>query len=90
MMSDAGRGLRDEGPVRAHSSREWSSAGAPPRGRPRTSSVIAPGACTAGVAANVLAIEPEATKTLGRVCTREGEDVSKSQDAWNRPVGRSR
>jgi len=29
--SDVGRGLRDEGPVRAHSSREWNAAGAPPR-----------------------------------------------------------
>jgi len=55
MASDVGRGLRAaadlrrEGPVRAHSSREWSAAGAPPRGRPRTPSVIGPGAWRAGV-----------------------------------------
>lgn len=34
MTSDVSRGLRDEGPVRAHSSREWNAAGAPPRGGP--------------------------------------------------------
>ena len=45
-----------EGPVRAHSSREWSVTGAPPRGRPRAPSVITPGACVAGVAAYVLAM----------------------------------
>jgi len=54
MASDVGRGLREaacrrrEGPVRAHSSREWSTAGSPPRGRPRTSFVIGPGARSAG------------------------------------------
>lgn len=55
MASDVGRGLRAaacrqrEGPVRAHSSREWNVTGSPPRGRPRTPYVIDPGACTAGV-----------------------------------------
>lgn len=50
MASDVGRGLRAaacrqrEGPVRAHSSREWNVAGSPPRGRPRTLFVIDPGA----------------------------------------------
>jgi hypothetical protein len=50
MASDVGRGLRAaacrqrEGSVRAHSSREWNTAESPPRGRPRTSSVIGPGA----------------------------------------------
>jgi hypothetical protein len=50
MASDVGRGLRAapcrerEGPVRAHSSREWNTAGSPPRGRPRTLSVVDPGA----------------------------------------------
>jgi len=90
MTSDVGRGLRDEGPVRAHSSREWSSAGAPPRGRPRAPSVIAPGASAAGVAAYVLAIEPGTTKTHGRAFPREGESVPESQDAWNRSVSRIR
>jgi hypothetical protein len=50
MASDVSRGLRAapcwerEGPVRAHSSREWNTAGSPPRGRPRTPSVIGLGA----------------------------------------------
>jgi len=50
MASDVGRGLREapcrerEGPVCAHSSREWNTAGAPPRGRPRTLSVVDLGA----------------------------------------------
>ena len=50
MASDVSRGLRaaacrqHEGPVRAHSSREWNTAESPPRERPRTPSVIGPGA----------------------------------------------
>lgn len=50
MASDVGRGLRAapcrerEGPVCAHSSREWNTAGSPPRGRPRTLSVVNLGA----------------------------------------------
>lgn len=50
MASDVGRGLRAascrkrEGPVCAHSSREWNTAGSPPRGRPRTLSVVDLGA----------------------------------------------
>jgi hypothetical protein len=43
MASDVGRGPRAascrkrEGPVRAHSSREWNTAGSPPRGGPEHS-----------------------------------------------------
>lgn len=33
-----------EGPVRAHSSREWNAAESPPRERPRTPFVVSPGA----------------------------------------------
>jgi hypothetical protein len=91
MASDVGRGPRAascrkrEGPVRAHSSREWSTAGSPPRGRPRTPSVIGPGACAAGVPSTAWRHTPWPTEILVRIAPREGGDVSEDQGAWIAP-----
>lgn len=93
MASDVGRGLRAapcrerEGPVRAHSSREWSTAGSPPRGKAPNTLCRRPGCVNGWRAEHALAVTPWSTKAPVRAAPREGGDASEDQSAWIRSVG---
>jgi len=88
MTSDVGRGLRDEGPVRAHSSREWNAAGAPPRGGPEHPLSSPRVRAWLEGRARLGEMKPGTTKILVPAAPREGGCVSEDQGAWNRSVSR--